>query len=130
MRRDKRYGFVGCGNYGDSAFYLTPAGVRARLAPRAQDWPWSSVHAHFAGRSEGLTTVEPLLSRYPNFAELFALGPDDAAFDRLRRAESIGRPVGSAAFIAELETATVRRLRPPSAAPALPQATPRRRSTY
>jgi hypothetical protein len=100
-----------------AARYLALNPVRAGLAPRAQDWPWSSVHAHLAGRSEALTTVEPLLSRYPNFADLLALGPDDAAFDRLRRAESIGRPVGSAAFIAGLEAATARRLRPAKRGP-------------
>jgi hypothetical protein len=37
---------------------------------------------------------------------------DDEAAARLRKAESVGRPVGSAAFIARPEDMTRRRLRP------------------
>ena len=92
--------------------YVALNPVRARLVSRAEDWPWSSVHAHLAGRSEGLTAVAPALSRFPNFADLLDLGPDEAAFERLRRAESIGRPLGAEAFVAQLEAATSRVLRP------------------
>ena len=92
--------------------YVSLNPVRARLARRAEDWPWSSVHAHLSGRSDGLTTVAPALSRFPRFADLLELGPDEAAFARLRRAESVGRPVGADAFVAELETATSRALKP------------------
>jgi putative transposase len=92
--------------------YVALNPVRARLVPRAEDWRWSSVHAHLRGRSDGLTTVEPVLERYPRFADLLDAGPDEAAFGRLRRAESIGRPLGGDAFLARLEAATARPLRP------------------
>ena len=92
--------------------YVALNPVRAGLVSRAEDWPWSSVHAHLAGRSEGLTTVAPALSRFPRFADLLDLGPDEAAFERLRRAESVGRPLGADPFVAQLEAATSRALRP------------------
>jgi putative transposase len=92
--------------------YVALNPVRAGLVASAWDWPWSSVHAHLTGRGEGLTTVAPVQSRCPRFADLIDLGPDEAAFDRLRRAETIGRPLGAEAFIADLEAATSRTLKP------------------
>ncbi|HKN30306.1 MAG TPA: hypothetical protein VJY34_21480 [Roseiarcus sp.] len=37
--------------------------VRARLVKWAEDWRWSSVAAHLAGRDDGLASVAPLLDR-------------------------------------------------------------------
>ena len=97
--------------------YVALNPVRARLARRAEDWPWSSVHAHLAGRDDGLTTVRPVLERYPRFADLLDAGlldggPDADRFERLRLAETIGRPLGDEGFMARLETLTDRALRP------------------
>jgi putative transposase len=91
--------------------YMAFNPVRACLAPRPQDWPWSSVHAHLAGRSEGLTTVEPVLKRFSRFAQFIGHDADAAATGRRRRAESIGRPLGNGPFIAGLEEATGRTLK-------------------
>ncbi len=49
-----------------------------------------------------------MLARYPDFAALIAAGEDEALSERLRRAETIGRPLGSEAFIARLERASGR----------------------
>ncbi|HEV2302982.1 MAG TPA: transposase [Stellaceae bacterium] len=92
--------------------YIALNPVRARLVERPEDWRWSSVHAHLSAREDGVTALEPVLSRYPRFAELIALGPDEAAFARLRRAETIGRPLGDEAFIAGLEALSGRALKP------------------
>ena len=73
--------------------YVALNPVRARLCKRAVDWPWSSVHAHL-GRSDGLTACEPVLRRYPHFAALIKLGEDEELSQRLRQAETIGRPLG------------------------------------
>jgi len=86
--------------------------VRARLVAEARDWRWSSVHAHLARRADGVTTVAPVLARFPDFAALIESGPDEDAFARLRRAESIGQPLGDAGFIARLEVLTQRTLKP------------------
>ena len=92
--------------------YVALNPVRARLVKQAEEWPWSSLHAHLSGRGDGLTSVAPVLARYPRFATLIDDGPDEEAFARLRRAESIGRPLGDEGFIAGLERLTGRVLRP------------------
>jgi putative transposase len=92
--------------------YIALNPVRARLVGRAQDWPWSSVHAHLSGRSDGVTTTGPVLQRHPRFADLIERAPDEAVFSRLRRAETIGRPAGDERFLAELEARLARNLRP------------------
>jgi putative transposase len=97
---------------GAAVRYVALNPVRARLVDQARDWRWSSVHAHLAAREDGLTTIAPVLGRYPDFAALIESGPDEAAFERLRRAESIGRPLGDDGFIARLEALTRRTLKP------------------
>jgi len=82
--------------------YVALNPVRAQLCERATDWPWSSVHAQL-GREDGLTACAPVRSRYPDFAQMIEAGEDEALSHRLRRAETIGRPLGSEAFLASLE---------------------------
>jgi putative transposase len=69
-----------------------------------------------------VTTLAPGLARYPDFAALIEAAPDEAAFERLRRAESIGRPLGDDGFIARLEALTRRTLRPGRRGPKSSQA--------
>ncbi len=97
--------------------YVALNPVRARLTARAQDWRWSSVHAHLSGRADGLTAIAPVLQRYPRFADLIEAAPDEEAFARLRRAQTIGRPVGEDHFLAELEARSGRSLRPAKPGP-------------
>jgi len=78
--------------------------VRARLVARPEDWPWSSLHAHLSGAHDGVTTPGPLDARFPSLTGLLGAGEDDGdAHDRLRRAETIGRPLGGAAFLETVE---------------------------
>ena len=83
--------------------YVSLNPVRARFVARAEDWPWSSVRAHLKGEDDGLVTVRPVLDRVERFAELIGSGAEDAAFAPLRAAESTGRPLASADFVADLE---------------------------
>lgn len=92
--------------------YLAFNPVRTCLAARPQDWPWSSVHAHLTGVPDGLTAVAPVRDRFPRFADLIGRDIDDGMAERFRRAESIGRPLGSERFVADLEAKTGRSLRP------------------
>jgi len=46
-----------------AARYVSLNPVRARLTARAEDWLWSSVRAHLAGRDDGVVKVAPLLER-------------------------------------------------------------------
>ena len=120
--RHRRSGHFWQGRFGAVAMDETHLGaalryvalnpVRARFVEHARDWRWSSVHAHLAAREDGVTTIAPVLSRYPEFAAFIATGPDEVAFEHLRRAESIGRPLGDDAFIERLEALTRRTLKP------------------
>jgi putative transposase len=91
--------------------------VRARLVARAQDWRWSSVRAHLYGRDDGLTTPGPVLERFSPFRDFLDEPASPAAAERLRAAESIGRPVGDKAFLARLERRTKRTLQPAKRGP-------------
>ena len=84
--------------------YVALNPVRAGLVKRASDWAWSSAQVHL-GRvaDDGLTLKAPVADRYPQFAELLASAEDEIATKRLRQAESVGRPLGAAAFLARLE---------------------------
>jgi putative transposase len=92
--------------------YVAMNPVRARLADRAQDWPWSSARVHLGLVSgDGLTAAGRPLERVPDLTARIAGGEDLAKSERLRKAERIGRPVGSDTFIAALERESGRRLR-------------------
>ena len=97
--------------------YVALSPVRARLVRRAQDWRWSSVRAHLYGREDGLTTPGPVRERFAPFRAFLAEPPDLAALERLRAAESIGRPLGGKAFLARLERLSGRTLRPAKRGP-------------
>ena len=87
--------------------------VRARLVARAQDWRWSSVSAHLAGRDDALVTVAPLIERSGGrFADWLDTPAAPAALSALRAAETIGRPLGSPAFLDRLAASTGRDPRP------------------
>ena len=92
--------------------YVSLNPVRARLVARARDWRWSSTRAHLTGKSDGLTALAPIRDRFPRFADLLDDEPEAELFDRLRAAESIGRPLGDDRFLARIERLTARRLRP------------------
>jgi putative transposase len=92
--------------------YVALNPVRAGLVGQAVDWPWSSIHAHLDGADDGVTSTAPVRERYPDFASLLEAAEEPAATARLRRAESIGRPIGDPAFIAALEASSGRALAP------------------
>ena len=120
--RRKRTGHFWQGRFGavamdeahlDAALrYIALNPVRARLVKKPEEWRWSSLHALLSGAEDGLTTVTPVLSRYPDFRRLVEAGPNPEAFERIRRAETIGRPLGDDAFLTELEALTQRMLKP------------------
>ena len=97
---------------GEALRYVSLNPVRARLVERAQDWRWSSTRAHLRGKDDGLTARGPDRERFPRFADLLAVEPQADLFDRLRAAESIGRPLGDGHFLTRIERLTARRLKP------------------
>jgi putative transposase len=83
------------GHLASAVRYISLHPVRAGLAGRAADWPWSSVTAHLSGRDDTLVSVRPVLDRIPNFGSLLESAEDEARTAALRAAETIGRPLGS-----------------------------------
>lgn len=70
-------------------------------------------HVTQRGKDDGLTALAPIRDRFPRFADLLDLAAlNTAVFDRLRAAESIGRPLGDSGFFSLVERMTRRRLRP------------------
>jgi len=86
--------------------------VRAGLTSRAADWPWSSTAALLGMADDGLTQCAPVLKRWPDLAGLLESAEDEERTARLRRAESVGRPIGSEAWLAVLEGRCGRALKP------------------
>jgi putative transposase len=60
--------------------------VRPRLVRRAEEWPWSSVWAHLAGRDDCMVSVRPVLDRRPTFRDLL-LEDYEEKFSSLREAK-------------------------------------------
>ena len=109
-----RYGAVAMdeGHLAAAARYVALNPVRARLVERAHHWPWSSVRAHRAGEDDELVEVAPLLERYGPIEAFLGTAEDEQATRALRTAETTGRPVGSSAWLAELEVRSGRSLAP------------------
>ena len=108
--RERRTGHFWQGRFGCVAMdephllaalrYVALNPVRARLADQAEDWRWSSVHALLdPQRGDGITKTQPVLSRVPDFAALLRSSEDEGLTAALRRSESVGRPLGSSAFL-------------------------------
>lgn len=91
--------------------YVSLNPERARLVERAQDWKWSSTRAHLRGKDDGLTAREAVRDIVADFAGLLSSAPEQDLFDKLRAAESIGRPLGGDRFLARIERQTGRVLK-------------------
>ncbi|MEO5597450.1 MAG: transposase [Novosphingobium sp.] len=87
--------------------YVALNPVRARLVERAQDWEWSSTRALIAGQDDTVVKVAPALERVGDFAAFLGEDFDEAlGYAALRKAESVGRPVGSPEWLADMEERT------------------------
>jgi putative transposase len=90
--------------------------VRARLAERAWDWPWSSARAHVTGHDErGLLDMNWWRERYcaEDWRQALEIGGrEEALAARIREATRTGRPMGDEGFCREMERNTGRRLMP------------------
>lgn len=109
--------------------YMDLNPVRHGLVVQARDYPWSS-HGHYAGlRVDRLVTPHPLFwtlgntpfAREAAYAEMVHGGVTDASQLALTQSTLSGWALGDAAFVADLQTRTQRRVsrmsagRPPGA---------------
>lgn len=86
------------------ARYVELNPVRAKLVRRARDWRWSSARAHLDDRADGLVDPHKLLRLVDDWKDFLGEGLDAPMLEAIRRGERTGRPLGSARFIAKLES--------------------------
>jgi putative transposase len=98
--------------------YVALNPVRARLVEHAEDWRWSWTRAHIAGESTPYVDVAPAIERVGNFMAFLGEAFDEAmSYAALRKAESVGRPVGSREWLADMEARTGLTLAPAKRGP-------------
>lgn len=98
--------------------YVALNPVRARLVKRPEDWHWSSVRAHFAGADDHVVKVAPALERVGDFRAFLGDEFDEAmSYATLCKAESVGRPIGSKDWLADMEAKTGLTLAPQKRGP-------------
>ncbi len=92
--------------------YVVLNPVRAKLAKDAEDWPWSSIHAHLGKSDDRITSTDAVDARIDDFTSFIDQAFSDDMFTPLRKSEIIGRPLGNEAFLNSLENQLGRTLRP------------------
>jgi len=98
--------------------YVALNPVRARLVAHATDWPWASTRALCAAADNGVVVVAPAIERVGDFSSFLDEAFDEAlTYAAIRKAESIGRPVGSAQWLEDMEARTGLTLRPQKRGP-------------
>ena len=89
--------------------------MRAGMVETAAQWRWSSAAAHCAAATtETGLELEPWRQRWTvaDWIDYLAVGESSAEVAALRQFTHTGRPLGNAAFVAQLEQSTMRRLAP------------------
>ena len=124
--RNKWTGHLWQGRYGSAVMdeahlynafaYVVLNPVRAGLVERAQDWRWSSIHAHL-GKEDGITNTKAASSRVGSFSAYLEANFDEESFKLLRGSEQTGRPIGSSEFLMGLEKKYDRSLQPQKRGP-------------
>jgi len=94
-----------------AARYVELNPVRAGLVHRPGEYPWSSARAHLAARDDALVMAAPLLERVRDWSAFLGARQEADLADRVRKHASTGRPLGSDAFVGELERQLNRSLR-------------------
>ncbi len=93
--------------------YVERNPVRARLAARAEDYPWSSARAHCGLARDTLLSGEfPPPGVVEDWTAWLTHEDDPETIDRIRQQTNTGRPCGSNAFVERLEGLLDRVLRP------------------
>ncbi|MAG95394.1 MAG: transposase [Alphaproteobacteria bacterium] len=85
--------------------------IRAGLAVSPESYPWSSAANHLLGEFDPLLSPCPLIEVGAAWRRFLEAETGGEEMERLRRHGRSGRPLGSEAFVAELETKLGRSLR-------------------
>ena len=114
-----------------AARYVERNPVRAGLARRAEDWPWSSAAAHVGGKGDMLAESAWLAERTAGWVcswqQYLRQEDDPELLKAIRRAERTGRPLGEEPFLKKIGRLLGRDLMPKKRGPVpRTQGTPRR----
>lgn len=115
-----RFGCVAMdGDHVAAAFrYVLMNPVRASLVRKPEQWAWSSARAYLKSADDGLTDTAEMRGQFPDIASLLEPDPEGEMLEMaLRRAETIGRPLGSKTFLTRLERKLGRPLKPQKRGP-------------
>lgn len=85
--------------------------VRAGLCDRADEWRWSSVHAHLQKEDDRLVNVLPMIDRVQDWTTYLSSPETEKNLETIRRHSRTGRPIGDDSFVDELERKSGRSLR-------------------
>ncbi len=91
--------------------YVENNPVRAGLRAVAEDWRWSSARAHLREQDDELVQVSPMLERVPDWRSYLREPSADDLPEAIHAHMRTGRPLGSEAFIEQLENSLRRPLR-------------------
>ena len=91
-----------------AARYVELNPVRAGICKQAEDYLWSSALAHLNIREDKYVSVQPLLSRFPDWRYYLNEETDPRWTKTHRSHSSTGRPLGSKEFVSALELSTGR----------------------
>ncbi len=85
--------------------------VRARIAKKAEDYPWSSAKAHVYKERDALLSDNFVIQEISDWAGYLADGDNREDIDLFTRYTEVGRPLGDGDFIEKIEKVTGRFLR-------------------
>jgi len=95
------------------ARYIEKNPVKSALVERPEGYPWSSCRAHISGQGDELVTGKGWFDEKDRGTyKIFLMQQDPVMDEKIRTKTSTGRPLGSAAFIAGLETTLCRKILP------------------
>ncbi|KAA6186723.1 transposase [Thiohalocapsa marina] len=97
--------------------YVERNPVRAGLCATPEQWPWSSARAHLSGEDDALVRVRPLLDLVGDWAGFLADTDAEEDPEQFHRHSRTGRPLGSNAFVTDVENRLGRVLRPQKPGP-------------
>jgi putative transposase len=106
-----------------AARYVEMNPVRAHLAARPEDWPWSSAAAHVGAKPDALAQSAWLTERTAgwvcSWGEYLMQNDGRDVAPAMRRHESTGRPLGDKSFVERVSTLLGRDLLPKKRGPKL-----------
>ena len=92
--------------------YIEQNPVKSKRVDKPEDYKWSSCRANISGKGDLLVSDEWLGGKERAAYRKFLMQRDPEVEQKIRRATSTGRPLGSNRFVEKLELKLLRRLSP------------------